>query len=138
MDHARRAGERDPRLDGRGRGRVEIERRRAVAERLDLDAQHLQAREHHVGHRRAVGRLQVQVALHLTAGVAEDEEWAPLVIVHVGVPHRRPVDDERVLEEVALAIGSALQLLQEVGEQAHVPLVDLRKLQDPILTVGMM
>ena len=89
--------------------------------------------EHRVRHRRAVRRLDVQVALELAVGVAGEEQRAALVVVQVRVAHRRAVHDQRLVQQVAVAFLDALQLVQEVRQQADVVLVDLRELLDALL-----
>ena len=102
------------------RGGVQIHRRGAVAERLDVvQAQRVRDRQHGVGHRRAVGGLHVQAALEGAAAVAGEDQRAALVVVHVRVAHRRAVEEHRVLEQVGLAVLGVLQLLQEVGNHAR-------------------
>ena len=96
----------------------------------------MQQRQQHVGHRRAVGRLEVQVAAQVTVGAPGEEQRASLVVVHVGVPYRRPVDDERLVEEVAVPFLNILQLLEEVGYEADVVFIDLRELRDAILALA--
>src|SRR5262245_52263540 len=62
------------RRDRRGRV-VQIQFTGAVAELLEVVApQHVQHREHRIGHRRAVGGLHMQAALQLAAGVAGHEQ----------------------------------------------------------------
>src|SRR5262245_40970741 len=70
------------------RRRVEIHRLRAIAKGIELDTNQVERREHRVGHRRAVRRLDVQVALQLAAGMTGEEQRAALVVVDVRVAHR--------------------------------------------------
>ena len=94
------------------------------------------SRQHRVGHRRAVGRLEVQAALQRAAGVAGEEQRAALVVVHVRVAHRRAVDDQRVVEQVARRRPACSSAFEEVRQQADVVLVDLRELGDAVLAVA--
>src|SRR4051812_17026486 len=73
---------------------VQIELAAAVAEAVEIRAtEHMQHRQHRVGHRRAVRRLDVHAALQLAAGMAGDQQRDALVIVDVRVAHRRAVND---------------------------------------------
>ena len=96
----------------------------------------LHHREEHVGHRRAVGGLQVQVAAQRATGLAGEEQRAALVVVHVRVAHRRSVDHQRVVEQVVLAVRRVLQLLQEVRNHADVIAVDLHEVGDALLALA--
>ena len=118
---------------------VQIELPRAVTERLQIvQAEAVQQRQHHVRHRRAIGRLHVQIALEVAVGAAGQEQRAALVIVDVRVAHWRAVDDEAPVEQVAVAIRRVLQLLEEIRHQADVVLVDLRELRDAVLAIAVM
>ena len=98
----------------------------------------MQHAQHHVGHRRGVGGPDVQAALELSAGVPGQEQRAALVVVHVRVAHRRPVEHQRVVEQAALAVGGVLQLVQEIRQHADVVGVDLLEVADPVLAVLVM
>src|SRR5438067_3265452 len=110
---------------------VQIELTGAVAEALEIGAsEHVQHRQHRVGHRRAVRRLDVDAALQLAAGVPGDEQRHALVVVDVRVAHRRSVDDQAVVEQRGITLAGVLQLLEQIRNHAHVVAVDLRELQD--------
>src|SRR5262245_32077980 len=92
---------------------VEIELAAAVAEALEIAAaETVQHREHGVRHRRAVGRLDVDAALKLPAQVPGGDQRHALVVVDVRVAHRRPVQHEALVEQVAVGLGRVLQLLE--------------------------
>ena len=110
----------------------------AVAELVDVDADALQRGQHGVGHRRAVVRLQVAIALQRAAGLAGEEQRAALVVVQVRIAHRRAVDDQRVVEHVAVAVRNLLQLVEQVRHQADVIGVDLLEVGDAILAIEVM
>ena len=59
-----------------------------------------------------------------------------LVRVAVAVAQAAAVDDHRVVEQRAVAVGRVLHLLDEPGEQLHVHRVDLGHLLDPLLVVA--
>ena len=106
----------------------------AVAEALEVvEPQRVQDAQHHVGQRRAVGRLQMQAALQRAAGAAGHEERHPLVVVQVGVAHRRSVDQQRVVQQRAVAVRRVLQLLEQVRHQADVIGVERREVEDLLL-----
>ena len=66
------------------------------------------------------------------------EQRAPLVVVQVRVAHRRAVDDQRVVEHVAVAVLDRLQLLEQVRHQADVIGVDLLEVGDALVAIEMM
>src|SRR5437588_196605 len=117
---------------------VQIECRRAVAEGWGVDVQVVQHSQKRVRHWRAVGCLDVHVALDLSAGVASQEQRTALVVVDIRVAHRRSVHDEAVLEQVTVAVARILQLLEQIRHHADVIPVDLRVLEDPILALLVM
>ena len=53
-----------------------------------------------------------------------------LVVVDVGIAHGAAVKHQRVVEQVAVAIGRVLQLVEEVGQQADVIAIELGELRD--------
>ena len=67
------------------------------------------------------------------AGAAGHEERHPLVVVQVGVAHRRSVDQQRAVEQRAVAVRRVLQLLQQVRHQADVIRVQRREVEDLLL-----
>ena len=94
---------------------VQVERSRAIAKTLLLvQAEHVHHAEHGVGHRRPVGRVDVQVAFQLARRVTREEQRAALVIVHVRIAHRRAVDHQAVIEKRAVTVRRGLQLVEEV------------------------
>ena len=78
------------------------------------------------------------IALQRAAGVAGKEQRAALVVVQVRVAHGRAVDDERVVEHVAVAIGNGLQLGQQVRHQADVVAIDLLEVGDALVAIEVM
>src|SRR5262249_30328293 len=64
-----------------GLGR-QVESARAVAEVVHIvDAERVENAQHRVGHRRAVGRLEVQVACQLAVRFADEEQRTPAMVV---------------------------------------------------------
>src|SRR5262249_52923732 len=59
------------------------------------------------------------------------------MLVNVGITHRASIEHDRVVEKTSVTVRDALQLLDEVGDLAHVVLVQARELRDfiGILTV---
>ena len=57
-------------------------------------------------------------ALHRAAGVAEQEEWHTLVTVNVRIAQRAAVKNQRVIQQIAVAVGCVLQFVGEVGDEA--------------------
>ena len=80
----------------------------------------------------------METAFELAACVAGDEQRRAAMVVDVRVGHRRAVEDEAVREQVAVAVGCVLQLLEQIGNHAHVIPVDLRELEDALLALAVM
>src|SRR5262249_24671604 len=55
--------------------------------------------QHHVRHRRACRRLDVDVPRQLSVAAAEQNQRTALVIVDVAVAHRRPVEHDALVEQ---------------------------------------
>ncbi len=91
-----------------------------------------------VGHRRPGLRLEVPVARQLSLRAAQHDQRAPLVVVDVGVAHRRAVDDQALVEQRRVAFLDRLELLQEVRQQADVVLVDQAEVGDVAVLVAVM
>src|SRR5262245_49286619 len=71
-----------------GMGR-QVESARAIAEVVHIvDAERVENAQHRVGHRRAVGRLEVQVACQLAVRFADEEQRTPAMVVQVRIAHR--------------------------------------------------
>ena len=103
----------------------------AVAEALEVvEPKLLQHAQHDAGQRRLVGRLEVHPASDRSTRAARHEERHPLVVVQIGVAHRRSVDQERVVQQGAVAVRRVPQLFQDVRHQADVKGVELREVQD--------
>ena len=117
---------------------VQVEGTRAIAERGQVvHTERVHHAEHGIRHRRAVRRLDVQVAGETILGLAEQHERAATMIVHVRVAHRRPVNDHRLIEHVALAFLDTLELVEEVRQHRHVILVEQLEVAHPLLAAAM-
>ena len=77
------------------------------------------------------------VALELTRRAAHQNVRHIVVQVLVGIAHVGPVEDQRVVEQRAVAIRRLLQLVDEVREALHVVLVDVRIPLDVRWILGM-
>ena len=72
-------------------------------------------------------------------GMPDGDERHPLVVVQVGVAHRRTIQHDGLVEQRAVAIrGRLAQLLEEIGQLAHMISVDLRQLEDALFTIAVM
>src|SRR5262245_4733684 len=78
---------------------------RAIEQRLEQVCQ-----------RRLVGVLQMLTALELSAAAAHHQRRQWEVIVLVAVAHVAAVEQDRVIQDRAVAVGHRLELLQELGE----------------------
>ncbi len=74
----------------------------------------------------------MKVAVQAAVRATDHEERAALVVVDVGVAHRRAVDDHGLVEEAGAALLDACEPIEEVGNQPHVVPVDLGELQDVV------
>ena len=70
----------------------------AVFEVVAVHVELVQQRQEQVGHRGAVGALNVVVALDLAVRMAGDKDWHPQVVVHRAVAHRAAVEHHRVAD----------------------------------------
>src|SRR5262245_36616532 len=77
----------------------------AVAERLLLHAHFGEHGDEQVGHRRVVLVLQMPSALHLSSRAANHKVGQREVIVGVAVAHVAAVEEQRVIEQGAVAVG---------------------------------
>ena len=74
--------------------------------------------------------LQVPAALQLARAAAQHGSRQFVVRVDVGVAQAAAVENQAVIQQVAVAIRRVLQLLQEVGERLHQVRVDLGDVGD--------
>jgi len=111
---------------------VKVEHAFAVAELLDIvAAKRAQHAQHHVRERRAILRPQMDSPIERTAGATGDEKRHPLVIVLIRVAHRRPVEEQGVVEDRGTVLVRDLpQSFEKVRNQADVVGVDLREVED--------
>ena len=71
-------------------------------------------------------------------GMSGQEQGTALMVVEVGVPHRRAINNQALFEQVAVALGCIPELLQEVRDHADVVLVDQCEVLDPFLLSSVM
>ncbi len=77
------------------------------------------------------GMVDVLAALlHLAVAAADDDGRNRIVAVLVAVAHVRSVQEDRMIQQRAVAIGRLRHLLQERGKAVHVPRLDLHQLVD--------
>ena len=67
-----------------------------------------------------------------------EEHGHPPVLVNVGVTHRAAVHDQRVVEEIAVAVGSVPELFQKWRDSADMVLVEFGKLGDGLRIFAVM
>ncbi len=77
-----------------------------------------------------LGKARWRPPFELSGRSADQDVRHVVVQVLVGVAHVGPVEDQRVVEQSAVAIGRLLQLVDEVGQALHVILVDVRIVLD--------
>src|SRR5882672_11266594 len=87
----------------------------AVSDVIGADADGIQQRDEKIRYRRLF-RADMPAGLPFTC-MARDQQRQIVVRVYVAVAQRTAIEDRRMVEQVAVAVRSGLQLLQEVGEQ---------------------
>ena len=85
-------------------------------------------RQQQVRHVRVLREPQMPAALQLPGRAAREDDRQRAEVVLVAVAQRAAVEDQRVIEQRAVAVRRRLQLLEEVGELRHVVGVQLREL----------
>jgi len=65
--------------------------------------------------------------------VPGQEHRNALVIVHVRIAHRAPVQHQRMIQQIAVAVRRVLQLVEEVRQHRDVELVDLTETPDVLV-----
>ena len=108
--------------------RIEIDSSRAVAELVDPDARLVEQAHQQVRHRHVVRRREREVAsaLQPAGSSARDHQRQVDVQMHVRIAHRAAVEQDAVVEQVAVAVRRRAQLLEEVGEQLRLIRVEPR------------
>ena len=76
------------------------------------------------------GYLQVLPALDLAVALAQDHVGQRIVVVQVAVAHVAAVQDDRMIQQRAVAILRGRQLLDELGEHLRVVVLDLHQALD--------
>ena len=79
--------------------------RRAVAEAVLMDAQFVEQRQHQVRHGRVRRKRQVAAAFQLAGSAARHHDGQRIVIVLIAVAHAAAVEDGRMIQQIAVAIG---------------------------------
>jgi len=87
---------------------------------------------------RVLGILKHTTGTQLPSTAACQENRQIMVVVPVAVIDRSTIDDQRVIEQVPITIGSLAHLLQEVTELLAVIAIDLRNFLDVFLFVFVM
>src|SRR5207247_1584026 len=122
------------------RQRIEVDLPGAVAELVDPDARLVEQAHQQIPHRDIVaGRKREMASAFEPAGsAARNDQRQVDVQMHVRVTHRPAIEQEAVVEEVAIAVRSGAQLLEEVCEQLRVPRIDARIFLELCRLVAMM
>ena len=120
------------------RDRLNRQRRRAVTEMLFRASQLAQDRQQQVRHRRELLLPKVAVALKRAAGAPGQHDRQRIMVVRVAVAHAAAVEDQRVIQQRAVAVRQLCELVEEVREQARVIAVQHREARLVVLVVGMM
>ena len=73
----------------------------------------------------------MQVALESAVGMASQKQRKPPVGVKVSIGHRAAVQTIEMIEQIAIAVGRAAQLVEKVGDDhLHVIGIQSRELHD--------
>src|ERR1043166_8676638 len=101
---------------------------RAVSQRLLLHSRFVHDGPQQVGHRRVIRIPQMPSTLDAPVRRAHHEVREREVIVRVAVAHVAAVQDHRVVEQRAVAVGRVLQPIEEMLEEPDVVGLDLHVL----------
>ena len=107
---------------------LEIHSSRARAELVDFGAGEMRHRQQQV-RRRLFFRDDVAVAFQAAVRAADQHRRRVAAIVQVAVAHAAAPVEQRVVEQVAVAVLGGLQLLEELGELDDLIGADLRVLR---------
>ena len=100
----------------------------AVTDLFDTHAELLHDRQQDVGLWCVLLAPNMKIPLDRSPGVAGDDRRNPFVTVHIGIAHGASIENQRIIEQVAVAIAGALQLLEEIRQEAHMIPIDLRQI----------
>ncbi len=81
---------------------------------------------------------QVTAPLHVARRAAGNNDRQVGVIVEVGIPHPTAIQIQNVVQERSNALGRVFQLLQKLGKQRYMELVDACHLGHLIRIIAMM
>jgi CheY-like chemotaxis protein len=104
----------------------------AVANAGDVHAQLVHDGQQTVCLRSSGSAHAMQVAVQVAARVARQQKRQPPVIVTIGIAHRAAIKNQRMIEQLAVAIRRVFQLLQEIRKHADMMPIQLRELGDQI------
>ena len=99
---------------------LDIDSPGALAEFVGVDAGLVHQRNHQVRERRALCHPDVTISLVLPCAAADEQRRQVLVIVLVAVGHAAAVQEQRVIQQVPVAVWCRLQLVQELCEEIEV------------------
>src|SRR5437867_8808540 len=112
------------------RGALQLDPSRALAEVVGWHAGLVQHRDHEIRQRRARLHFHVAVPLEPARAAADQQDRQVVVRVLVPVAHAAAVEERRVIQEVAVAVGRRPEPLEEAGEELQMVRVDLGFLGD--------
>src|SRR5262249_8898940 len=95
-----------------------------VTQMLHPDTHLVHEGQRQTRHREPGGHLEMPAALNESATPAHDRNGQIPWHVRVAVAHARAINDERIVQERAVSVGSRLHLFDEMGEQFHMVRVD--------------
>src|SRR5678815_895180 len=102
-----------------------LELTRAVADPLGRHAQPIQQRELQVCQRCVFWIDEMATAFESAASAADHECWQWTVCMTVAVADARSIQNDHVVEQRAIAVGSVAQLLQIIREEFQMVLLNL-------------
>src|SRR5438477_5344140 len=104
-----------------------------------MHAQLVEHRQMQIRQRRTGGIAKMTPARELAGSATHQQDREVVRIVRVAVTHAGAVDERDMIEQGTVAVGSRVQPVQEVPEQARVKAVDLQELRQLlwiVLVVG--
>ena len=110
----------------------------AVGKRVEVDAGFVEQRQVEIGERGRFGELDVTPASHSAGRATGDQDRQVRMVMDVGIADAAAVEIERMVEQGAVPFRRGLQFPEELGEQRHMELIDLRHARDLFRIVAVM
>lgn len=116
---------------------LEVEVTRAVTDALGIEPESMQYGEKRVRHRRAIRTEHMSGPFQLPVGMSGEEQWHPEMVVHAAVAHRAAIENDGMIEKIAIAIRHLTQSADEVLNLIDVERIQFGKLGELLWPVPM-